>query len=380
MQAPAPIKVVVLVHLMGPGGGETIALESAIGLDSQRYERTLCIGRWNQIEEVEPAVSMLRRAREAGVRVMHLKRGSRFALWAWWPLVRMLRRERVQILHTHMFGSNMWGCLLARLARVPVLVCHEHMWSYGGGRLRTWVDRWLIARSSDAFIAVSEAGLKSMIEVEHIRPSDVVLVRNGIPAVPPGEPGVVRAALGIDEAAPVITAIGTLRTEKAYEVLIEATAELVGELPDLRVLIAGAGPEREKLESLISELGLAGTVTLLGVRGDVPDILASSDLAVCCSDFEGGPLSVMEYMGAGLPVIGTRVGGLPELVRDGENGLLIPPRDPAALAAAARTLLADSGLRKKMGEAGRELREGEFGIDAYMERIEALYRRLLAAA
>ena len=380
MEVTEPIKVVILVHLVGPGGGETMAVESAIHLDAERFDRVLCVGRWHELEDVEPAAGMLRRVRASGARILHLHRSSRLAIWAWWPLLRLLRRERVQILHGHMFGSNVWACILGRLARVPVVVCHEHMWSYGGGRLRALIDRWLISRWSDAFIAVSEAGLRSMVDVERIRPQDVVLLRNGVPALPPGDPLRVRQELAIGPDQPVIVSVGTLRSEKAYEVLIEAAASLSAPVPGLRVLIAGEGEERPKLERLIEELGMAEVVTLLGVRGDVPDLLAAADLAVCCSDFEGGPLAVMEYMSAELPVIATRVGGLPELIREDENGLLIPPRDSAALAEAAQRLLADPPLCQRMGRAGRALREDEYGIDVYVRRLSDLYTRLLSEA
>jgi glycosyltransferase involved in cell wall biosynthesis len=380
MTAEGQVKVVILVHLVGPGGGETIAVESAINLDHERYDRVLCVGRWHELEEQEPAAGMLRRVRESGARILHLRRSSKLAFWSWWPLIRMLRRERVDILHGHMFGSNLWACVLGRLTRVPVVVCHEHMWSYGGGRLRALVDRWVIARWSDAFIAVSEQGRRSMIEIEGIPPGDVVLVRNGVPAPPPGDPDRIRAELGIEPGQPVVVTVGFLRKEKAYEVLIEAAAQIAPSVPGLRVLIAGGGPEQAKLQALIDDLGLSEVVTLLGIRGDVPDLLAAADIAVCCSDFEGGPLAVMEYMGAGLPVVATRVGGLPELVRDGETGVLVPPRDPAALADALAGLLEEPARREALGAAGRRLREDEYGIDSFIGRLEALYERLLSEA
>ena len=108
-------------------------------------------------------------------------------------------------------------------------------------------------------------------------------------------------------------------------------------------------------------------------------MLAALDVAVCCSDFEGGPLSVMEYMGAGLPVVATRVGGLPELVQDGETGILVEPRDPAGLADAIAGLLADPDRRRELGSAGRDLRAREYDVDVWMSRIEALYASLLDA-
>lgn len=381
MGAGNRIKVVVLLHVVAPGGAEKMAVESVIGLDDDRFTRVLCAGREHSFAGTEDAArEMLSRVREAGVEVLELRRKSRFEIWAWWPLLRLLRRERVDILHTHLFGSNLWGCLLGRLAGVPVIVCHEHMWSYGGSRFRTLVDRWLIARWSNAFIAVSEAGRRSMIELEGIRRSDVVLLRNGVPPLPVGDPKKVRDELGIGPDQAVVVTIGILRPEKAHEVLIEATAYLAQRsVAGFRVLIAGEGQERLKLETIIAELGLSEVVTLLGIRTDIPDVLAAADIAVCCSDFEGGPLSVMEYMGAELPVIATEVGGLPELVR-AENGILVPPRDPTGLASAIAELLTDGERRRRMGRAGKELRDREYGMDLYINRLEALYRRLLEAA
>jgi glycosyltransferase involved in cell wall biosynthesis len=279
-----------------------------------------------------------------------------------------------------MFGSNVWACIVGKLAGVPVIVCHEHMWSYGGSRFRSLVDRWLIARFSNAFVAVSEAGRRSMIESEGIPERDVVLLRNGLRSLPPGVHGRVRSELGIEPERPVVVTVGILRPEKAHSVLIEAAAELVrGGVPDLRVLIVGDGGERPHLESLIDRLGLGDAVSLLGLRRDIADILAVADLAVCCSDFEGGPLSVMEYMSAELPIVATDVGGLPELVQP-DNGLLVPPRDPAALADAVLVLLRDPERRRRLGRAGRERRDREYGADVYIEHLEALYEELLGAA
>ena len=133
------------------------------------------------------------------------------------------------------------------------------------------------------------------------------------------------------------------------------------------MLIAGDGWMREGLQRQIDALGLGEVVTLLGMRADVPDLLAAADVAVCCSDFEGGPLSVMEYMGAGLPVLATEVGGLPELISDGENGILIPPRDPGALAEAAAALLADPERRPTAGR-------GRQGASRFRVRGRRLHR------
>ncbi len=368
------------MHVVAPGGAETMAVESVTGLDPERWRRLLVVGRELDSEETAVATGeMLAAVRAADVDVLRLRRRSRLELWAWWPFYRLLRRGQVDVLHAHMFGSNVWACVIGKLARVPVIVCHEHMWSYGGSRLRSFIDRWLIARLSDAFVAVSEAGRRSMIESEGIPEHDVVLLRNGLPALPRGVPGRVRAELGIGPDQPVLTTVGILRAEKAHSVLVEAAAEIVKTVPDLRVLLIGDGVERGNLEALIARLGLGDVVTLLGIRRDIADILESTDVAVCCSDFEGGPLSVMEYMSAELPIIATEVGGLPELVGP-ENGILIPPRDPGALADAAVALIGDPERRRRLGRAGAERREAEYGGAVYIGRLEALYDELLKTA
>ncbi len=376
----APVRVVVMIDsIAGPGGAETLAVENAIRLDPERFERTLCVTRWEDgLERTEPASSILARLSEAGVRVIKLRRTSRTALWAWRPLVRALRSERVEVLHGHLFGSNVWAVILGRMTRTPVVVAHEHMWAYGGNRIRPLLDRDLIARFSDAFVAVSEEGRRRMIEVERIAPERITLIPNGIAGFEPGDGARIRRELGIDAEEAVIGSVGHLRREKAYEVLIEAAALLRDAGSPAAVLIAGEGPERGRLESLISDRGLGGSVRLLGARSDVPDLLAALDVAVCCSDFEGGPLSVMEYMEAGLPVVASDVGGLPELVADGASGLLVSPRDPQGLAAALAVLIGNAGERRRMGDAGQRMRRERWSLEAWIARIEGLYLELLS--
>jgi glycosyltransferase involved in cell wall biosynthesis len=374
--------VVMVDSLRNPGGGERLAVENARRLDPSRYEATLCITRWDDsLESLEPAASMLAELRAAGVGVLGLRRAGRLSLGSWRPLVRLMRERRVDVLHAHLFGSNVWAVVLGTLGRVPAVVAHEHMWAYGGegaSRLRPLLDRDLIGRFADAFIAVSEVGRKQMIEVERVDPAKIVIIRNGIAGFAPGDGARVRAELGIDPGAPLVGSVGHLRPEKAYAVLVAAAAALRDAQPDLVVAIAGEGAERPALEKQIAALGLQGRVRLVGARTDVPDLLAALDVAVCCSDFEGGPLSVMEYMEAGLPVVATDVGGIPELVLDGETGLLVPPRDPAALAEALGRLLGDPERRGRMGERARAERRRRWDLAVWAGRLEELYCELLA--
>ena len=138
------------------------------------------------------------------------------------------------------------------------------------------------------------------------------------------------------------------------------------------MLLIGNGPERERLGRLADDLAISENVIFAGLRTDIPDVLASFDIAVCCSDFEGSPLSVLEYMDAGLPVVGTRVGGLPDIIVDGVTGLLVPRRDPQALPL-PWTRCARPDRAREMGQRGRARRRSEFDLDAVVGHVEERY-------
>lgn len=375
-------RVVTLVDLLSAhGGAERVAFLIATHLDPERFESILCVSRWPPVgpyaardSSGEDALAQLR---EAGVRFLPLHRTRKLDVPAWARLERFLRRERVDVLHSHKFGSNVWGSITGTLARVPVMLAHEHTWSFEGQPWRRALDRELIARACDRFIAVSREDRRRMTEVERIDPRRTLFIPNGVPPFPPAAGSDVRAELGIAAAAPVLGVVGLLRPQKAHETLLRATALLAPEWPALQVLIVGDGPERARLERIVDELGVHANVRFVGLRTDIPDVLAALDIAVCCSDFEGSPLSVLEYMDAGLPVVATRVGGLPDLVDPGVTGLLVPPRDPAALAGAVAELLRDPARARAMGERGRERRRSEFDVSVTVGRLEELYTELL---
>lgn len=381
MRPDGRLGVVVLVDRLVHGGAERVAADLATHLDPERFATTLCVSRWPDPEHARaPEVpARLRAAAEAaGVTLLALERRGRWDLAAWRPLVRLLRSGDVQVIHGHMTGSNVWAVVLGRSIGLPVVVAHEHSWAFSGSPARRLLDRHVIARGSDAFVACSAEDRRRMIELEGIPAKDIALVPNGIAPRAPRAGRDVRRELGIPGGAPVVGSVGALRAEKRFDVLVRAASALVARRPDARVLIAGDGTERRRLEALVSGLGLSRSVLLLGARDDVPDVLAALDVAVTCSDFEGAPLSVLEYMDAALPVVATRVGGLPDLLQDGVHGLFVPRRDPAALAGAVDELLGDPARRERMGRAGRERRRGEFTLEAMVARVEALYERLYA--
>lgn len=366
--------------LLVGGGAESIALQIATRLDRSRFDPVFCVTRDRSHEAYEDGIRLLK---DAEVPFLGLERGSRFDMHPWMRLRKHMRTEGTVILHTHMFGSNAWGALMSTVVKVPIFVAHEHSWSYQDEPVRKFVDRNLIARRADAFVAVSTEDQRRMIEIERIPWGKTRLIQNGVAGFDDsGDGSVIRDELGIDPEQPVLGIVASLRPEKAVEVIVRAAAEIAESLPEVRVVISGGDGPRESsqiaLAELAQSLGVEEKVHFLGHRVDVADVIASFDVAVLCSDREGSPLSIMEYMDAGKPVVATRVGGVPDIVVEGETGLLVPPRDPTALARAAVELLRDRDRAARMGAAGRKRMRSMFTIEETVGRVESLYEELLA--
>lgn len=354
------------------GGAERFALGLATHLPQDRFDVWLCTSRRADPEGV-------RQLHEAGIHHLHLGRQSKWDVYRFDPLIRLLRRERFDVLHAHMFGSNIWGSLLGRFAGVPVIVAHEHNWSFSGEPLRVWLDREVVGRVATQFVTVSEATRRMMVEVERI-PADKILV---LPTAylphrrSRGGRIDVRAELGLSGQAPIVVTAAQLRPEKALEVMIEAQAEVARRVPGAILLIIGDGSCRERLEHHTRTLGLEPSVRFLGRRNDVDEILAQCEVCAMSSDWEGMPLFALETMAAGLPMVATNVGGMPEVVDDGRTGLLVPPQDPPALAKALVRVLGDKALAQRLG-AANALRLPPYRMETVAGQFANLYDELLA--
>jgi glycosyltransferase involved in cell wall biosynthesis len=278
-----------------------------------------------------------------------------------------------------MFGSNVWGTILGRASGVPVIVAHEHNWSYSGDPLRMWIDRRVIGRLATRFVAVSRANQERMVRVEGIPAERIVVLPTAYIPRDLGSGPDIRSALGLAPDSPLIAVAAILRVEKALDVLLDAHAQVIRRFPEAHLVIAGDGPCQDELERSASRLQIGDRVHFLGARLDVDAILRAADVGAMSSDWEGMPLFVFECMAAGTPLVATSVGGVPEVVEDGTTGLLVPARDPTALAGAIAELLSDPQLRERLAVAAAE-RIDEFTIESVALRFASMYETLVTQA
>ncbi|MHB8658207.1 MAG: glycosyltransferase [Solirubrobacteraceae bacterium] len=362
----------VIGYLSETGGAERFVVGLATHLSPERFASVVCAPRG-----AEPgARAALQRA---GIPVVTLGRRTKWDIHRMAGLVELIRREQFHIVHTHLFGSNLWGSLLARSCRVPVIIAHEHTWSYQGNPVRAFLDGHVIGRAATRFIAVSSLDAERMVSIEHVPAQKVSFIPP--PFVPRDRDSVgdVRAELGLARDTPLIGTACVLRPQKALHVLVDAYALVRAQVRDAQLVIAGRGECRAALEQQVARLGLWGSVHFLGRRTDVDAILRALDVAAMSSAFEGTPLFALECMAAGTPLVATGVGGLPDVIEHGRSGLLVPPGDPHSLAASILALLADPSRRRRYAQAaGHELER--YSISSITERFADLYQELAGAA
>jgi glycosyltransferase involved in cell wall biosynthesis len=317
-------------------------------------------------------------ARRGGARYVplrHLQRAldPRADLLALAELIRLIRRERPLIVHANSSKAGIIGRIAAVVTRVPVRLFTVHGWAFkahsgAAAWLYLWADR-LMRPLTTMTICVAESERQAGLRARTCRRATTVVIHNGVGLDRPRRTGAAQAGPA------TLLSVGRLREPKDFTTLVRAVATC--EPGSVRLLVAGDGPDRPGLTTEIARLGLDGAVELLGTRDDVDQLLAAADLFVLSSRSEGMPMSVLEAMAAGVPVIASAVGGIPELVRDGETGALVPPGDPDRLGGAIRRLAGDPALRQRYGEAGRARAEREFALENCRQAHLELYRSVL---
>jgi len=297
-------------------------------------------------------------------------------------LALFLRRARIDILHTHLFDPSVIGLAAACLARTPVRVVTRHYSDYHtriARPLHVWLDR-LCTRMSHRVIAVSEHTADHLIGVEGAPAAKVNLIHNGIDfdrvrVSSADAPARIRTEFGLVGRHVVLMA-ARMHPEKGYEHLLASLLRVRARVPDVVLLIAGTGPLEARYRALAASTSLGSSVRFLGFRRDLPDLMAASDLVVLPSLTEAFGLVAAEALYLGVPVVASRVGGIPEIVDHETDGLLLPPGDEQALAQALADLLLDADRRLRLAGAGREKVASRFSFLQMVRAYERLYDEL----
>lgn len=371
------MRILQLITGLGRGGAEQVVIDLVTRLGRGRYENSVC----SILDVSGRQGACVGRLREAGVNVISLGLTGKCQLRRAMALRQVLRDVRPDILHCHMFHANVLGRWVGSRAGLRNIISTVHV---AERRWRPW--RFWLERKTDPMGAVTVCVSKAALEF-HSRKTGVsrerlLVIHDGVdtekfaqPARPRGE---VKAELGIGPDTKVVGSVGRLDRQKGYRYLVHAFADILQEIPDAHLVIAGDGPERTMLEALAGRSGHAGRVHLLGLRSDVPDLLHAFDLFVMPSIYEGFGLALVEAMAAGVPVVASAVDSLPEVLGadepDGPVGLLVPPADPAALADAVCEALRNPEPERV--ERARARARGQFDVAAMVGKYAGLYDSL----
>ncbi len=380
-----PIRVLHVITRLDRGGSAENTLLTVAGTDPNRYATTLAVG-----PTQGPRSRTEERARQRGVRfveVRHLVRPIRPLrdLWALQALWRLMRRERFHIVHTHTSKAGLLGRMAARLARTPIVVHTPHghvFYGYYGTRLTrlfVWLERWA-AHWTDRIVALTAQDAEEHVDFG-IGPADqFAVIHSGVDFGPFDVPGCgreqTRRLLGLDAQGVVIGTLGRLTAIKGQADLVRAFAIVYRQVSDAWLLLVGDGEERDDLASLAGDLGVVDRVVFAGWRDDIAAVLRAMDIFALSSLNEGMGKALVEAMYVGLPSVATAVGGIPELIEHGREGLLVPAQQPDQLATAMIELAADDEMRCRLGEAAAQ-RARSYSVESMLEKIEALYDSLL---
>jgi glycosyltransferase involved in cell wall biosynthesis len=359
-------KLLYLITRAERGGAQSHVLDLALGMREQ-FEIEVATGEEGFLTEA---------CREKGIPV-HVAPGLEreikpFAdLRGLGELIKLMRRIKPDIVHAHTFKAGFLGRLAAKRLKIAALYT-VHMWPFGRAVPLSWriaapICERLAARWCDRIISVSELGVRTAAEHRICHPSKVVSVLNGIADHP------ARARLDHDKGLSC-TMVARFTDFKDHALLLRAFARAPGEA---RLKLVGDGDTLPTAKRLAEELGIRERVEFKGSRGDVPEVLAQTDVFVLASKTETLPISILEAMRAGLPVIASDVGGVSEEVVDGETGLLVSSGSVEELSNALNRLLTDKRLRMTMGRAGRKRFEKLFVADTMIGRTRALYEQVL---
>ena len=368
------IRVVELLATGTNGGAQEHVINLVSRIDRERYDVTVC--------SLSPG-SAVRKLERAGIPVCVIDAPDDEA--AIEAVAAHLGAIRADVVHNHMYRAEIvgtqavWRVAAAGLPR-PYVVGTVH-----SSRVRSDEDRALVRRLTprmDQLIAVSTSIVHKIADEGRVG-APVSLIYNGVDLerYDQQEPCcTLREEYGLPAEGPIVGVVARLEAEKGHPTLIDAWPLVLAEFPDATLLVVGEGSRRPALEAQAAELGIARSVVFTGRRDDVPGVTAALDVAVLPSYREAQGLTILEAMALSRPVVASNVGGIPEMIEDGRTGLLVPPHDPGALAAAVTRLLRDHPLADSLGRAGHDMVHERFCVQLMARAVETIYDESVLAA
>lgn len=360
-----PLKTLFVITSMPVGGAEVLLVNLLRGFRSTH---------------ILPAVACLKEKGPLGEEI-----AAEFSVTDHWlsgkydlrvapKLASYLRREKFDAIISVGAGDKMfWGRLAGRLASLPVIcsALHSTGWPDGVGRM----NRWLTA-ITDAFIAVAKPHGQFLVDFERFPSNKVAVIPNGVDTNrfrPNREArALVRTELGLEANTPLVGIVAALRPEKNHTLFLYAASKVLEKCPRAHFVIVGDGPERPTIETVIKKLGIEKNVTLLGTRSDTPKLLAAMDVFALTSHNEASPVSILEALACGVPVVSTRVGSVAESVHDQWNGFTVEPGNTQAVAERIQYLLWNKETAEMMGMNGREHVQNHGSLDTMVRMYEQL--------
>jgi glycosyltransferase involved in cell wall biosynthesis len=361
------------------GGTELNAVRWAERLTSDRFQLT--------VVHFQADGPLRVRYERTGARFMHVPLRNLYgpgALRQGIRLVRFLAREHIQVFQAHDIYTNIFGVPWARLAGVPAVIASRRWWHVSPRPVQRIANRWA-CRAAHRVLANSPSVAALLTREEGVPPAKIVCVPNclgedAFRTLPPVERAAWRSRLGVPTDAVVIGIVARLDPLKDHATLLRAFARFAAAVPQAHLLCVGDGPLRAELTSLAQALHLDGRVRFSGTIMPAFNLHQLFDVSVLCSVTEGFPNSVLEAMAAARPLVATSVGGVPDAMRDGETGVLIPAGDPEALAAALRALVGSPQRARMLGAAAQAYARAEYHESRVIERLSAWYESLVPRA
>jgi glycosyltransferase involved in cell wall biosynthesis len=367
------IRILHIITGSSIAGAENVVLTLAKGMKDSQFESEICT--------LSPEGELHKKAQQIGIKAYALGYKSILSL----PkvvikLFILLYKKNYYIINTHLSQAGVIGIIVGRLVRIPCIIETRHysdyMYKYGN-KIKQWLDKKTVNMTNHV-IVVSNAGKEILKKIEGIKEEKINVIYNGIDIskFSSNHRTQIRKQLGIDNNI-VLTFTATFHPSKGHKYLLESVGMLKKNYPNVVLLLIGDGVLRSNLGALTKQLNIEDNVRFLGYRTDIPDILSATDIYVHSSVEEGFGIAIIEAMAVGLPVVATNVGGIPEIITNGENGILVPPENPHALAEAIIDLIEHTEQRKILAEKGRQHVTANFTDEIMVKKYMEVYNNVI---